>query len=279
MAITFVTADTVAFTDYLHVLQTAYADYIVPLYMDATHLREEIAHNNILLNASIAARDAEQLIGLAMLGKRGQRGWVGGVGIIPAYRKQGHSRAMMHALIEQAHQHNITQLQLECITQNTPAHRLYQSLGFKTARQLHVIEGTPQQLPATSHPVETAPVADVLARYDKLHPTAHNPWQRQIEGLTALAPRLEAFATRNDNGEITAAAIGVFLPVAIRYVDLGFIDGHADHLTAILAHLHRTYPDALGSLINIAEDDPAWPVLQSLAYQPTLSQYEMFLTL
>lgn len=278
MTVTFVRADTVDFNAYSATLNAAYADYFVPLDMSPSQLRARIQQDSVNLHSSVAVVDDGEVVGLAMLGQRGKNGWIGGVGLLPAYRGHGHGRKLMHTILDYARQLKLARVQLECITENHPAYALYQSLGFQTLRRLHVVEGSPLDIPTLSsaHPVR-ATVDEVLSLYH-LHPT-ENPWQRQHESLSALSSQLQAYVMRGGDGKITAFALGVFNSYVIRLVDLGCIGNHNNDLLQLLLHLHTKYPHALGSMINVAEDDRAWPMLQSLNYMPYLSQYEMVLTL
>jgi ribosomal protein S18 acetylase RimI-like enzyme len=53
-----------------------------------------------------------------------------GMGILPAYRRQGIGEALLHACIAKAKVKGITRIELEARADNVPAIRLYEKLGF-----------------------------------------------------------------------------------------------------------------------------------------------------
>jgi ribosomal protein S18 acetylase RimI-like enzyme len=124
---------------FLGALNAAYADYFIPIRMAPASLAELIRRESIDLSVSAAATYQGQVIGMGMLAHREQRGWIGGMGVIPTFRRQGVGRQIMHYLMDRARDLNLATVQLEVITQNTPAHNLYLSLGFTTLRELHVM--------------------------------------------------------------------------------------------------------------------------------------------
>ena len=66
---------------------TVYTDYVVPFMVGEAWARQHVAANSIALEHSPLWRDdAGAVVGLAALGVRGDRGWVGGLGIAPAHR-------------------------------------------------------------------------------------------------------------------------------------------------------------------------------------------------
>jgi ribosomal protein S18 acetylase RimI-like enzyme len=63
----------------------------------------------------------------------GNRHWViSNVAVLPAYRRQGIARALMDASLEHARVRGASRVSLQVRHDNTGAHRLYESLGFRT---------------------------------------------------------------------------------------------------------------------------------------------------
>src|SRR5690242_16858432 len=75
----------------------AYADYFVPLTLDAAALRTMIASCDLDLGASRVALRAGEPVGFAMLGLRERSAWVGGMAVVPDARRAGVGRALMRA--------------------------------------------------------------------------------------------------------------------------------------------------------------------------------------
>lgn len=267
----------IPFPTYASLLNESYQDYYVPMDMNAPKLREYVARDDINLSASRVALKDEVPVGLGMLAQRGARGWIGGVGVLPSHRQGGIGRKIMGALLDEARQRGIEQVQLEVIRQNTRARALYDSLGFQQVRVLHLAEGFTRAKPDPSFKFQRVAGQEALRFYDAFHQQP-NPWQRERIAVERLAVTLHAMvAIRHDT--VSAYVIGVFQPEVIRFVDIACAPGEEAALQALVCELHRQYPLAAGSIINIADDVPAWTVLAALRYRPYISQYEMVLTL
>lgn len=274
------------FDTLLQAFNRGYEGYIVPLHLDADQLRGHIEGGSIDLSASRMAYNEGEAVGIALLGIRGKRAWVGGVGVSLAWRGQGIGRQLMNAVIDAARQHNLDVVQLEVIQSNTSAHNLYLSLGFEDIRRLLILEYKPDSSrglsainpvsPTNVDVIQIVPPADALA-HTHLHPVP-NPWQRERDSLRRLEPRMTGWLAQRD-GKIIAFAVGIASEKAIQFMDLGFASGEDAALCALVAHVHNQYPEANGRLVNLGEDDPAWPVLSDFGYVETMAQYEMLLKL
>lgn len=278
-AIQLYSATHIPLPDFTHALNAAYADYYVPLDMTVQQLRSRIQQDAIQLEHSVVALQDGEPVAVGMMARRGVQAWIGGVGVLPSHRRQGIGLRLMQALLANARQIGVQEVMLECITQNAAAYALYNQLGFETLRRLHVAEGRPtlEGAPA-GYAVHMLAFDEVLPYYDSFH-SKPNPWQRSQPALSFIAPYLSCYVALNSAGAVRAYVMGIFLQDAIRLVDLAHAPGDPAALRAILHMLHTRTPDALGSIINIAEDDPAWAVLFLLGYKPFLSQYEMRLRL
>ena len=107
----------------------AYEGYLIPFHVDETALAsiDDVFDHD--LDASRIAFRGETAVGLGNLGVRGEDGWVGGVGVVPAARRSGIGEALMRALHEQARERGIRRMWLEVIAENTGAYALYEKLG------------------------------------------------------------------------------------------------------------------------------------------------------
>jgi ribosomal protein S18 acetylase RimI-like enzyme len=280
-------ADQVDFRGFTSTLNTAYEDYFVPLNMSVDELRTRVLQDDIRLDLSCAARVGDQLVGLAMVARREERGWIGGVGVIPSHRGQGIGRKIMDYVLDTARKDGIKRVELEVITLNAKAKALYDSLNFQQVRLLHVAEGRPYIPDPPDTMIRETPVLDALAYHDSFHPRPV-PWQRSLKAMRAMASQLDAYVVLRGH-EVLAYGVGVFRSDAIRFVDLGHAPNDeriqgvgvspAEALNGLVKTLHHRYPSAIGSIINISETDPAWSILAALDYKPHLSQYEMALEL
>ena len=115
-------------------LNTAYADYPVPLHLTADVLAGLEQCYDVDLTGSVVARAGRQWAGMALLSRRGDRGWISGVGVLPAWRRRGIGRAMIAALLENAGERGVREIHLEVISGNVPARALYAASGFHGGR-------------------------------------------------------------------------------------------------------------------------------------------------
>jgi GNAT superfamily N-acetyltransferase len=262
--------------DFIAALNAAYVGYYVPIHLTLEDFDDLVYRESVQLAHSAAALECDQVVGGALLGVRGQRGWVGGVGVLPDYRRRGIARQMMFYLIEQARSIGITRLQLEVITENEKALALYQGLGFESVRRLLVLSlrdvniGSDLSLQIVKESADRLlgrlPAFDVSAR----------PWQRDLESLrlSLTLGELEGLAAYHRQ---TAKPLGMLLFSRgfshVSIADLSATD--PDIGRALLTALTRRMSAARYSYLNVPEEDPMLPMLLAAGFQTTLSQYEM----
>ncbi|MCD4686520.1 MAG: GNAT family N-acetyltransferase [Anaerolineae bacterium] len=261
----------------------AYSDYFTPIVMSVPGFQGLIARESLDLDASVAVLDEHAIVGTGLLGIRGSRGWIGGMGVIPSRRRQGIGRQMMQYLIDQARQRGLAKLQLEVIEANTGAQALYREMGFQDTRYLHVLTREPQDISSTdnTYRVVQQEAEDLLTHYAAFHDT-RNCWQRSDLSLQGLVSHAAGFAAL-DGEHVAGYALGWFDPDGIRLADLAtrVTDTTTRHAIAhaVLAHVHTVYPRAHGNAINIADDDPLLQAYLDVGYHTDFRQIEMELML
>jgi GNAT superfamily N-acetyltransferase len=272
------------FDTVLQAFNEGYEGYIVPFHLEAPQLQGHIASGSIDLSASRMAFEEGRVIGIVLLGIRSQRGWVGGVGVNKTWRGKGVGRMLMQGMIESARERGLTALQLEVIEGNTAAHNLYLSLRFQNTRHLLILDRvfrSPDE--QSTAPTDTGIKIESILPADALpHTTAFhirpNPWQREPESLLPQTARLLGWSALRD-GILVACVVANAGEKTIQWMDIGCAVGEENALSALLSHVHTQYPQAVGRMVNLPEDDPAWPVLSSLGYTESLAQHEMRLDL
>src|SRR5262249_5720447 len=153
---------------------------------DAAAWQALVSRFDLDLEASRVAVDGS---GLALLGLRGARGWVGGMGVDPDHRRHGTGRALMAALIEQARLRAVRTLMLEVLDQNRPAIALYEALGFERVRSLDVwLLSAPLESPLHAREI---PADEALAWIAERR-TQPEPWQRDEASVRRFASPPEA---------------------------------------------------------------------------------------
>jgi GNAT superfamily N-acetyltransferase len=253
-------------TDELAALFTrGYEGYIVPMQLDEETLRFMAATFDIDLAASRVAFRNGDPVGIANLGVRGARGWIGGLGVVPEARRHGIGRTLMEALHEEAGSRGMRELRLEVIEGNDAALGLYETLGYEFLRWLEI--GSLEAAPAPEGGgAEECAWLEAHARIRELR-TEAEPWQRadetlaRYEGLRGLATEGGAAVFRIDR-----EGRAVLMQVAGN-------DSAAHRLMERLRGLGAV------SLFNVPEDDPAAVAFRSLGGKVTLRQREMILRL
>ncbi len=268
-------AESVPFGELVEAFNAGYSGYVVPVQVTEIDLRHHIDAYKIDLSASRVALIENAVVGLVLLGVRGQQGWIGGLGIHPTYRRQGIGQALMRAAIAESQNRGLESVKLEVITTNNAAHQLYQQLGFVTLRRLLVLQRQPGPVNISeSLDIHSVEAKDVQALYPRFHPKP-TPWQRD---LTSIEPSTQAWMIAAAN-QPAAYVIGFASASTVHILDLACASGHEAELGKLLMYLHEQNPDAIGRLVNLGEDEPSWPVLEALGWQEILSQYEMALLL
>ncbi len=268
---------------FIEALNAAYADYHVPINMTRRSFEALVARESIRLEFSAAAVFGRRVVGTGMLGVRGRRGWIGGMGVLPRLRRRGIGRRMMHYLIDQANQLGLERLQLEVITENEGAYALYEPLGFKRRRKLLIIErppgyvhGTPTATSPGLH-IEAQPPEQLFERLPCL-PTVPRSWQCEVESLRPAIDQIDGLAAIDEaNGQV--AGVCLYSGDAYRIGLAELVATCPEVGDALLAYVIGLYPLARMSCINLPEDDPMLPVYMAAGFGETLAQYEMHLSL
>jgi ribosomal protein S18 acetylase RimI-like enzyme len=213
-----------------------YEGYFVPVHVDEPTLRYMVETWDIDLSRSRVAPD----VGLCNLAIRGDRGWIGGLAVVPEERRNGIGRALMEAVLELAP----PTVSLEVIEANEPAIRLYESLGFEKTRVLEVWH-------VDAPLVEAESVAQAVLGQTGL------PWQREDASLPPDYERVEV-----DGGAMLHRGATVFQ-----------LEARDEHAAAALLSRGTTL-----NYVNVPEDDQvAIGALRRLGGELRLKQYEMVL--
>jgi ribosomal protein S18 acetylase RimI-like enzyme len=239
----------------------AYEDYYVPVQVDEAAVEFLVNAFDLDLDASLVAVDDGEPVGLVNLGVRGERGWIGGLGVVPEARRRGLGRTLMEAVHEQARARGIREISLEVIEANEPAYLLYEALGYKSLRWVEI--GSLDAAGGKALPDEDWQTAH--ARILELR-TEREPWQRDDDTLRHYDD-LRGLTAGTGSTVFRATPDG-------RVVVMQFAgDGDAAH--EILESLRALGPV---SAFNVPEGDPILAALKDLGGDIALRQREMVLT-
>lgn len=275
-------ADQVNLDAFILAFNLAYSDYYIKIMMSPRSFENLLHRDSINWQYSVAATDGDKVVGTALLAHRGERGWIGGVGVIPEYRQQGIGRQMMTYLIDNARLLQLQEVALEVITVNAPALHLYQTLGFEHYRRLVILEHDGSPVPTMNHyDVESVLPNQALSHFDNLH-DAPNPWQRSYHALNMIAQEgwviHDPMHTRQVKG-FCLTQVGFY---QIHIIDLAVSSAHAAPIEltkALVSHIHQEFPGHTSVISNFPDDDLATPALREMGYIETIAQYEMILKL
>jgi ribosomal protein S18 acetylase RimI-like enzyme len=238
-----VPADGFSIEELAALFNTGYEGYVVPFRVEPEQLRGMIEAWQIDLSRSRVAVGK----GVALLGIRGERGWVGGLGVVPPARRRGLGRALMEAVLAEAPR-DVT---LEVIVDNEPAIRLYESLGFARVRLLEVW-ALDAEVPAAR--VRVAPQAPIGEE--------GLPWQRDDASLRPGCERIEV-----DGGAAVIRGSGG---------TISLLQLRAESLEAARALVAAARSRGTGlRFVNVPEGHAGSTAMAELGGSLSLRQYEM----
>lgn len=229
-----------------------YEGYFAPMRVDEAALASMIDAWDIDLGRSRVALEGDERLGIANLAVRGDRSWIGGIGVVPEARRRGIARALMEAVLAEAP----PVVTLEVIEQNEPAIGLYRSLGFEHARFLEV----------WSLAGDAAPAAEVRTVEPRPLGQEGLPWQRQDRSLGNGFECLET-----DGG----AAV---LRVSGARVSMLQLQADGEAPARRLLQAARARGESL-HYVNVPEGDVASAALAALGGVLDLRQHEMICTI
>jgi GNAT superfamily N-acetyltransferase len=256
-----------------------YEGYYVSISLDAAMYARMVRAWDLDLDRSRVLMVDGTRVAVAILGVRGDRGWIGGMGVVPEARGSGHGRAAMESVLAEARAAGLTQVDLEVLVHNTPAARIYEAMGFRDTRTLNVWarEAGLAPPPAPALRVDVVPLDEALAAHARLH-AARSPWQRDLRSLERLMGPLRALAVSHA-GAIAACAIYRADPGKLQIFDIGAAKGAPpDSIGAVLSAVLRVEPASAANLVNLVSNDPAADALQALGFRVVHRQREMAIT-
>jgi hypothetical protein len=219
-------------------------------------------------------------VAIALLGVRERRGWIGGMGVAPKMRGERAGLAVTRAVIESARRMRLKSIDLEVLTENLPAIRIYESLGFKRRRALDIwLRNSDATFPMPpGHKVGPLDVLACLAVFDELHVIAP-PWQRDLPVLERMASSLHALGTA-DSGRVTSYLLYRRDGPRVNILDAAAAPRQRTQaIEALLRALIRERAGNSVRFVNLPRDDPASEAMQRVGAEVERQQHEMTLDL
>lgn len=257
-----------------------YTGYAVPMHVDGPVMRFMRVAADVDLAASRVLRDGADPVAVALLGVRGEAGYIAGMGVAPSHRGRGLGEAVMRAVLASARERGVKRVQLEVLVQNASAIRLYERLGFRHLRDLEVWS-FPAPAPADAG-IAVAPVAlDEAHAFIRAHRAAPEPWQRAdgtFAALRADGATFEALRAARDGRTVGAAIVRVAGRASV--VQLATLPGESEAATlALLGALRRDDAPQGVRWLNLPVEHPAAAVVRALGPTLEAKQHEMALPL
>ncbi|HUP44205.1 MAG TPA: GNAT family N-acetyltransferase [Thermoanaerobaculia bacterium] len=252
----------------------AYADYFSDLQFDERRLATHLAVHDIDLGRSVVIETEEkEFVGLSLLSMRGARGWIGGFGINPKHRRQGHSAILIRSQLAVAHGAGLGSVQLEVLMQNW-AGKVYERAGFTPVRQLFVLRGRVETA-AAADGVELVSPRQALQHIQQMRCGQIWPWQRELATVTkGLTPTTIGAMVTLADGSSGALVCDRGDDNAVRILDIA---GGPASVAPLLAVVRQLYDDREALLMNEPADSDLHPYLLQSGLKPIWIQREMVL--
>jgi ribosomal protein S18 acetylase RimI-like enzyme len=172
-------------------LTQGFEGYFVPIHITAPVLLTMMRRDSIDLTESRIIHKDDELIGVALIARRGWTSRLAAMGLISSARNSGAGTWAMERLIEEAKSRNEKEMVLEVIEQNTAGVKLYQKVGFKTVRRLigYKLENPQVDLQEELHEIDIRE----LARLVTYHGLKDLPWQLSGVTISHHTPPSRAF--------------------------------------------------------------------------------------
>lgn len=170
----------------------AFSDYLVPMHVEAESFAEGLRARGIRMDLSAGAIDDGRLVGFVLTCTDNVRGiqtaYNAGTGVMPAFRGQRLTAQLCDFMLPRLQGCGIRECVLEVLTENEPALRVYQSLGYRRDRLLKCYKGR-LAISSRSQDIDIRPLAEV----NEVRWQSFWDWQPTWQnGMTTIARSLAA---------------------------------------------------------------------------------------
>ncbi len=249
-----------------------FSGYLVSMRLSEAAFCDHVALYDIDLGLSRVVVD-DGPVAFALIGRRGQTGWIGGMGTTPSHRRRGLGEEALVSAIRATAASGCVEIGLEVLVGNKPAIQLYTKLGFEIVRDLSVWSLSPTSR-RTNASTETVDIGSAQL-WIAAHRESPEPWQRADETLAALKSRgahLGGLVSKRDD-EILAAAVIHERPEAVTVLQIAASDEDSAR-KLLLAAARSGRPLRLS---NVPIDEPASEAIKLLGAGHVANQHEMAL--
>ena len=277
----FKTLEKTNITQILDTFNLSFSDYLVPFRLTKEQLIAKMKADKTDLSYSIGAFKNEELVGFILHGYDILDGqavlYNGGTGVIPNARGKGLTKRMYHFCFQLLNQKSIAHILLEVISNNKPAIKSYENVGFKITRTLGCYKGK-----VTGGKVNKELIIKEMDHY---------PWAA-FEAFWSIHPTWQASKSTMDLNIKKNISLGAYLEdELVGYVLFNPINKRIQQIavkkdnrrnkiaSSLLNKLVKANGEEL-SMINIDKKDLSLPrFFETHGLNNYLDQYEMMLTL
>jgi len=271
-------------------------DYIIPMPMNAGRLNEYMTLYDVDLHGSRVAVAGESIVGLGMLGRRREQGWITRLGVLPEGRRKGVGTAIMAALLEQAAALDLPEVWLEVIKGNQAAHGLFLHYGFQPTRELIVARRAPRVAQNAAallaarkiHYLQHDEVIDLhCSRHERMN------WLNTVDSMRNTRRLAAALVEADDEPtplHQTSHLSGLLVEfqdgsqgwvsyqattLQIKRVSVQVTRGAPATVTALLLEIMHRFHAAQDAIVENIPDDERWIGFQRAGYFQTFRRIEM----
>lgn len=249
-----------------------YEGYFVPITLTTEQLERYVRRGGIDLGRSLVMRVDGEPAAFSLLGIDGERGWIGGFGVAPAFRGRGLSYALMREHAARFRGWGLRHVQLELFEQNW-VRRTYEAAGFRVTRRLPCLAGI---APASGRPLPTLPLDEALEHHGRLHADFPASWDSEPRFLRRAFPAdgeiVIAGPPERPSGILLAAPLGERARVHDAAAE---DDASAARLVEALGAL---FPARSVIVVNEPEGSPIHRALLAAGFAEESAQLEMHWT-
>ncbi|HSO13934.1 MAG TPA: GNAT family N-acetyltransferase [Anaerolineales bacterium] len=253
-------------------------DYLVPMPMNADRLGEYVHDFDVDLRQSCVARGADgEVLGLGMLGIRGDVAWITRLGVLPSSRRTGAGSALVDHMLMNADALGMKEIHLEVIKNNEPAYKLFLKKGFVETGTYLVMRHAPRPLlDSLQGNVTWLDYDRALEKLGTYSP--HLTWINAFESMrnSTNTEGLHIELPNSDSGWLVYRNTKFTLRSSLSHLIIHTERGSPQVVGAqLLSNLHTHYPHHDTYAENVYENDPHLPAFHALGYFTNFSRIEM----
>lgn len=257
----------------------AFADYFIRMHLTEEMVVSKLTAENVRLEHSVGMVHEGKLVAFILAGIDDYSGqtiaYNAGTGVLPEFRRQGLTGIMYRQLLSGLHAEGISRHRLEVMTQNVPAIKAYERVGFRRTRILSVYRGKINSNGSTAafeiRQTELSSLGDIGHFWNSLP-----SWQNSLQAIGRTPAEHMILAALSPGGQL--AGYIIFNPKAgkIKQLAVGKDFRKKGVGSSLLAAAGRLMQDMEVMITNVDyADRETTAFLERKGFVCILQQYEM----